>query len=103
MKGLYGAAFARVRSTNFTSTWDDTSVQDLGYSQSRFAVGGGIVLGVQVLAGDVFVFDIFAGPQYKSVSSTTTYNDSTNPGSIDDIWDPSPFGLRFGFNLGAAF
>jgi hypothetical protein len=110
-KGFYLAPFARIlmRSTNLT----DNSLEktpDVSRKEKVSAMGGGLVLGYQALIGNLVSLDISAGPQYKSRSSKTTYNQT---GVTDDdfdskfidfkIQDKSGIGARFAVSLGVAF
>lgn len=125
---LYVGAFARYRHAsnkltdeNFTNGGTGTN-QDLSRKRKVNSVGGGMILGYQVIAGRGFTFDIFAGPQYKSRSQNTVYNtDALNEAATssgydnmgDELFsskfidfkidDKAGMGLRFGFNFGYAF
>lgn len=127
-KRMYIAAFGRYRHAsnkltdeNFTPGGTGTQ-QNLSRKRKVNSVGGGLVLGYQVIVGQGFTFDIFAGPQYKSRSEHTVYdNDALNaPSTLSDydnvgdelfnrkylnfkIDDKAGMGLRFGFNFGYAF
>ncbi len=108
LQGAYGAAFFRFRTV--TSEYDDLdeTYGDYDYTQKGTSIGGGLVLGYQALISDAVVFDIFLGPQFKTNSYKTTYDDP----SIDENYydgftikgvEGDGIGVRFGFNLGVAF
>jgi len=111
MKGLYGAAFFRLRTSSNTLT--DQSIPigtDVSRKETGLTIGGGAVLGYQFLVADALVIDLFVGPQYKSRSSSITYDkagvtDTDFQSKFLDfkIDDASGAGLRFGLNLGYAF
>ena len=110
LQGLYAGAFARYRATkwDYDVTVDPSNTVDWSHYDKRTAVGGGIVLGYQILAGDAFCIDIFLGPQYKSTSNTEEMKDATaTTADIQSIdlsgADKSGVGLRLGFSVGVAF
>lgn len=110
LKGGYVAGFARLRGVDWV--YRDLNTTD-GFDNSgrfgRSVAGGGLLFGYQALASDVLVFDIFLGPQFKSVTvkdwkfdadnNDPSYNDYEGNEKIES----SGTGLRFGFNLGIAF
>ena len=127
-KGFYLGAFARYRSAS--NILDDQSFtaggtgidQDLSRVRRATSIGGGVLIGYQLITKGGFTFDIFAGPQYKSRSTKITYdNDALNvPSTVagydskgDELFsskfgsidynDKAGMGLRFGFNIGFAF
>lgn len=125
---MYIGAFLRYRYANndltdksWTSGGSGTN-QDLSRERKVNSIGGGLILGYQVITSGGFTFDIYAGPQYKSRGTTITYdNDALNQASTngeydtvgDELFDSkyldfkipnsSNMGLRFGFNIGYAF
>ena len=86
-KGMYVAAFGRVRSIRRVMVTNFTGVQ------YRTAVSGGGVLGGQFNLTPRMVGDLFIGPQMKSI--TTNYGEHFAYGEGD--WLP---GIRFGMLLG---
>ncbi len=127
-KRFYVGAFARYRHANndlTDKTWTSGGTgtnQDLSRERKVNSIGGGLVAGYQVITRGGFTFDVFAGPQYKSRTTTITYdnaalNQAANNSSYDslgdelfdskfvnfDLDDSANFGLRFGFNIGFAF
>jgi len=108
MRGFYAAGFVRIRSASYVLKDEGIDASgnayNLSFTQDRFAAGAGVVCGFQVLESDVFVFDIFLGPQFKSANTTLTVADESQSASLEiPDWNPSPIGVRFGFNIGAAF
>lgn len=117
--GLYVAALARVLS--LTYDLEDTGslfpYGDLSRVDKRTVLGGGAVLGYQLASSKGFTAEVFAGPQFKSVTFERTYDSpaigSTEAGdalfeekfldfSLSGV-DNSGAGLRFGVNIGYAF
>ena len=86
-KGMYIAAFARVRSIRRVMVTNFTGVQH------RTAVGGGGVLGGQFNLTPRLIGDLFIGPQMKSVTSSYSGHFVYAAGD----WVP---GIRFGMSLG---
>ena len=86
-KGMYIAAFARVRSIRRVMVTNFTGVQH------RTAVGGGGVLGGQFNLTPRLIGDLFIGPQMKSVTSSYSGHFVYAEGD----WVP---GIRFGMSLG---
>lgn len=113
LKGAYVAGFMRYRSVSWVI--DDLNTDDgfspAGYDNSwkstRTALGGGLTFGYQVLLSDALVIDIFAGPQYKSVTAGaiefTENNDPDFDAIESDKAESSGTGVRFGVNIGYAF
>lgn len=127
-RGFYIGAFARYRQANNKLTdasWTAGSTgtnQDLSRKRKVNSIGGGVVLGYQVISRGGFTFDIFGGPQYKSRTYNTVYgnadlNERPTTGGFDSVGDElfsqkytdfkvgekDGMGLRFGFNFGYAF
>ena len=127
-KRMYIGAFLRYRSAdneltdNSWTTGGTGTNQDLSRERKVSSIGGGLILGYQVITRGGFTFDVFAGPQYKDRSTKITYNtsalndastnseyDSKGDALFDSkflnfkIADNANFGLRFGFNVGYAF
>lgn len=127
-KRMYVAAFLRYRHANNALTdksWVNGGTgndQNLSRDRKTNSIGGGVLLGYQVIAGRGFTFDIFAGPQYKSRTQKTVYdnaalNEGPTNGTYDNLGDEyfsgkfidfssgekAGMGLRFGFNFGYAF
>jgi hypothetical protein len=111
-KGFYVAPFARMllRTNNLTDKSENTSSVDVSRKEKVTAVGGGVALGYQALIGNVVSLDFAIGPQYKSRSTTTTYNqagvtdEDFNSKFIDfKIQDRSGLGVRIAVGLGIAF
>lgn len=109
--GVYLAPFARIRMVKQDLTDTSNPINtDVSFEEKVTTVGGGLVIGYQVLIAEAVALDIFLGPQYKSRSSSRTYDVD---GVTDDdfhhkffefkIADKSGAGIRFGFNLGIAF
>lgn len=98
MQGLYAGAFARYK--NGTTTMTDMDGQKT-FEATRSAVGGGAVLGYQFLIADRLLFDLFAGPQFKSASSKTTIGSQEDGTNLKG--DSSGVGARIGLNIGFAF
>lgn len=110
-KGVYVAPFARIRlvSEDLTDTSNPLNT-DVSFEEKVSTVGGGAVFGYQFLIADAVALDIFLGPQYKSRSSSRTYDvhgvtdvDFSNKFIDFKIADKAGAGIRFGFNLGVAF
>ena len=117
VKGFYASPLVRIRMVN--KTFNDNSPAsfitstdgiDYDYTESKTSVGGGLVLGYQVVMFDALALDIFIGPQYKATSYTRDYVDPTatddgfNSRFIDfKVDEKAGFGLRFGVNLGVCF
>lgn len=126
-RGMYLAVFGRYR--NVTNDLTDISEikegqnKNLSRVRTNSSIGGGAVLGYQWIGKGGFSFEIFAGPQYKSRTSTTEYDvaelneQATNPTSYEslgdelfakkyinfEVDDTAGMGIRFGFNFGFAF
>jgi len=127
-RGFYVGAFARYRHANNKLTdasWTAGGTgtdQDLSRKRKVNSIGGGAVLGYQVISRGGFTFDIFGGPQFKSRTYNTVYanadlNERSTTGGFDSLGDEffsqkytdfkvgekAGMGLRFGFNFGYAF
>lgn len=121
-EGAYLAGFGRFRQVN--AEWNteienpDENVEefvDVSTTRTRTAVGGGFLIGYQVIGEGGMTFDIFIGPQFKDVSSQVKYDMDSLTGTVDGEevfpekigidwnWDRAGTGIRFGFNFGYAF
>lgn len=120
--GAYFAAFGRFRQVN--AEWstniqnESTEIEEfvkVKANRTRTAVGGGLLLGYQIVGSGGLTFDVFIGPQFKDVSTKVSYEMDQLTGTVDGEqifperigfdwnWDRSGMGLRFGFNFGYAF
>lgn len=61
--GAYIAPFARIGYYTYDFTYKDNYSSN--FTQNLTSIGGGIVMGFQVLAWRVFAVDVFMGPQIK--------------------------------------
>lgn len=113
MEGMYFSAFGRYRS----STWDldDTGavgIADVSRIEGRKVLSAGFVIGYSHYLGNGFNAEIFAGPQFKTTSSSRDYEGFVDEAegnayfsskfpdfSIADI-ESEGVGLRFGLNIG---
>jgi hypothetical protein len=121
-EGAYLGLFGRFRqvnaewSTNLeANTEESNEFVKITSTRQRTAIGGGLLIGYQFMGKGGMTFDIFAGPQFKDVSSKVTYDMNTLVGTVDgeDVfperigidwnWDRRGTGLRFGFSVGYAF
>ncbi len=125
---FYIGAFARYRQANNNLTdnnWTSGGTgldQNLSRTRKVNSIGGGAILGYQAITRGGFTFDIYAGPQYKSRSYNTSYDNNalnaapTNSGfeTVGDelfsekytdfkVGEKEGMGLRFGFQFGYAF
>lgn len=98
MKGLYTGAFARYRSGSSELT--DTS-GETEYKVNRNSIGGGLLIGYQFIVSDRLAIDLFAGPQYKSVSFEEDEEYADESYQLEGESDG--FGGRFGLNIGFVF
>ncbi|QNL21906.1 DUF3575 domain-containing protein [Hyphobacterium sp. CCMP332] len=106
-KGVYGGAFIRYRSvTNsveYTTLDQNLNTINAKAELSRNAIGGGLLIGYQVLISDAVAIDIQLGPQYKSVSTDFTPDANDPNTSISFEGEDSGVGVRFAVNFGIAF
>jgi len=120
IKGAYAGAFFRYRNVNqmvidgvddsYTMS-DGTEVADLdwSYHRNKTSIGGGLVLGYQILISEAAVIDIFIGPQYKALSIGSIVYDSSDVTEddvtilVEDKGESDGIGVRFGVNFGIAF
>lgn len=104
-KGVYGGAFLRYRSvTNsveYTTFDQNLNTVNAKVEATRNAIGGGLLIGYQVLISDAVGIDIQLGPQYKSVSTDFTNNDPNSTVTFEG--EDSGVGVRFAINFGIAF
>ncbi len=108
LKGAYAAGFMRYRSVSWVITdLETTDGYNNSWKSNRSAIGGGLTFGYQALLSDALVIDIFAGPQFKSVTSGgiefTENNDPDFDAVESDKAEGSGTGVRFGVNIGYAF
>jgi len=113
MEGLYFAGFGRLRA----STWDldDTGaigVGDVSREEKRTVFSAGALLGYSYYLGNGFNAEIFAGPQFKAVSSSREYANYTTESEGNAAFaskfadfsiaglENEGIGLRFGLNIG---
>lgn len=106
-KGVYGGAFIRYRSvTNsveYTTLDQNLNTVNAKAELSRNAIGGGLLIGYQVLISDAVAIDIQLGPQYKSVSTDFTPDANDPNTAISFEGEDSGVGVRFAVNFGIAF
>jgi hypothetical protein len=111
MEGMYFAGFGRFRLSNWdlTDTGADGPFGDVSREENRTVLSAGIVIGFSYYLGNGFNAEVFAGPQFKTVSSSRVY-DNANVGdqefnskflnfSLAGI-ENDGVGLRFGVNIG---
>ena len=112
LQGLYSSLGFRLRLAD--REFDDTSVGnsiEFDYTETKTSIGGAVVIGYQQIIGSRILVDIFAGPQYKSISVSD--REYSSIAATDDGFDSSfssikitekgGFGVRFGLNVGIVF
>ena len=104
-KGAYAGVFLRYRSV--TNKVDYPSI-DQNFNSvtrtleaTRTAIGGGVLIGYQVLLSDAVALDVQIGPQYKSVNLEIENNDPNSTVNLEG--EDDGIGVRFAFNFGIAF
>jgi hypothetical protein len=111
MEGMYFAGFGRFRLSNWdlTDTGDEGPFGDVSREEKRTVLSAGAVIGYSYYLSNGFNVEIFAGPQFKTVSSTRVYDDATvgdqdfNSKFLDFSLaglENDGVGLRFGVNIG---
>ena len=113
MRGFYVGPYLRYRgvSTSYTGSYFDPDIQANATGEltaSINAFGGGVLLGYQWIFGDVFVLDLFIGPQYSRASTNISVECSNcdgNETAVDEEVGISfgGIGVRTGLALGVAF
>lgn len=104
-KGAYAGAFFRYRTvTNkieYTTLDQNLNEVDATLEATRSAIGGGLLIGYQVLISDAVGIDIQLGPQYKAV--TLDYKDTDPNSGVTFEGEDDGIGVRFAINFGIAF
>jgi hypothetical protein len=111
MEGMYFAGFGRFRLSklDLNDTGDEGPFGDVSCEEKLTALSVGVVIGYSHFMSDGCYVEIFAGPQFKTVSMSRVYDDATvvDPDfeskfvefSIEDV-ENEGVGLRFGVNIG---
>lgn len=97
-QGLFFGPFGMYR--NYQITLDKGTEYESKGSVST--LGGGLVVGYQVLFGEHVTMDFFAGPNYR----TSTYKTDEDTGAVPEgnpLLGGSGVGVRLGLTLGFAF
>jgi hypothetical protein len=102
--GSYIAPFFRYGSYDMKFVDGYSNLYDVTYK--RTAIGGGILVGFQLLAGRTFAIDVFAGPQIKYIKHTDILYKTKSYNQVDPFdlkqTQITP-GLRAGISLGFGF
>ncbi len=103
-EGFFVGPYALYRSYSLKATGTDSSGQTTEAKSTINSYGGGFSLGYQVIIGESFTMDFFAGPNYKGVS--TKYKDNSTEEDFSSnflIGRGSGIGVRFGMTMGVNF
>jgi hypothetical protein len=111
MEGMYFSGFGRLRLSNFdlTDTGDDGPFSDVSREDKRTVIGAGFVIGHSYYLANGLNVEIFAGPQFNTVSSSRVYDDANVDDEEFDLklsnftsdgFENDGLVLRFGVNIG---